>query len=273
MERRTFLRSATLTALSPLLTVVGSAVQEQQWQPDGRGARGRLGVLTPDFDPVPESEITVIVPEGVTVHASRVVWNRQARSFAEPPHVDTAVERLAELGPQAILFGFASSSYMITRAEEEALVARLSKIAPRSTILLPTLAAVGALRTLSVRRIAIMHPPWFSSEVNAAGEAYFRGHGLDVISCTRMTPARTFTEVPPTEVFERARALVPPAAEALLISGNGLRAVGAIGRLEAALDRPVLTANQVLAWAALSRLGLGGEVTRYGRVFQAAVPR
>jgi maleate isomerase len=270
MQRRALLRTATLAAAAPFIPATGaSAAQEPGWQPDGRGARARLGVLTPDFDPVPESEIAAIAPPGVSVHASRVFWNRQARSFADPPHVDGAVERLAELAPQMILFGFSSSSYAITRTEENALLARLAQHAQRSTIVLTTLAAVAALRALRIRRVAIMHPPWFSSEINAAGEAYYRSHGFDVVACSRLTPARTFTEVEPAEVYERASTLVPATAEALLIGGNGLRAVGTIARLEASLNRPVLTANQVLAWAALSRLGLAGEVTKYGRVFQA----
>lgn len=273
MQRRALLRSATL-GIAPLLSGANPfPLQEPRWQPDGVGDKARLGVLTPDFDPVPETEVAVIAPVGVSVHASRVFWNRQARSFADPPHVDTAVERLAELAPQMILFGFSSSSYFLTRSEEDALLARLAQHAPRSTIVLTTLAAAAALRALKVRRVAVMHPPWFSNETNAAGEAYYRSHGFDVVACAQMTPARTFREVAPAEVFERANAFVPPSAEALLISGNGLRAVGMIAHLEAVLNRPVITANQVLAWAALARLGLAGEVTRYGRIFQVPVPQ
>jgi len=52
-------------------------------------------VLTPDFDPVPESEMWAMARRGVSIHVSRVPWNRDARSFAEPPHVDTAAEQLA----------------------------------------------------------------------------------------------------------------------------------------------------------------------------------
>jgi len=121
-----------------------------------------------------------------------------------------------------------------------------------------------------VNRIAIMHPPWFTAETNANGERYYRGHGFDVVRCERMTPARRFVEVRPAEVFERARSLVPSDAEALVIAGNGLRAAGTIVALEAALQRPVVTANQVLLWAALRHLGGANTVTRYGRIFQTA---
>jgi len=62
---------------------------------------------------------------------------------------------------------------------------------------------------------------------------------------------------------------VPSDAEATVIGGNGLRAVGAIAALEADLGRPVLTANQVLLWAALRVAGADpGWVTDYGRLFR-----
>lgn len=269
MNRRTLLRSAALSALaSPLLPQRFPSVQGAQWQPDGR-SRVRIGLLTPDFDPVPESEIAAMAPPGVSVHASRIPRRPEARGYAEAPHADTAVDRLTELAPPVILFGYSSSSYVIERHEEESLRTRLQKV-PGTTVILPTLAAVAALRALGIQHIAIMHPPWFSADMNAKGERYYRGHGLEVVRCERMAPARTFTEVKPAEVFERAKALIPSNAECLLIAGNGLRAVGAIAQLEAALKRPVLTANQVLLWAALQRIGGASSVTRYGRVFRVA---
>jgi len=273
MNRRTLVHSVALSAFgtSYLPKCLESAAQGPRWQLDGVGSRARIGVLTPDFDPVPESEVTAMAPRGVSVHSSRVVRHRQARAFAEPPHVDNAVDRLAELAPRAILYAYSSSSYVIERREEDALRDRLEQRVSGTTVILATLAAVAALRALKVKRIAIMHPPWFSAEMNASGERYYRGHGFDVLQCARMTPARTFTEVPAAEVFERAKALVPAGAEALFIAGNGLRAVGAISALEEVLERPVLTANQVLLWAALQRVGGANEVTPYGRIFQTPV--
>ena len=81
-----------------------------------------------------------------------------------------------------------------------------------------------------------------------------------------MTPARQFTEVPPAEVYECVRTNVPRQAEAIFISGNGLRAIGAIHALEENLGRPVLTANQVALWEAL-RMGTTSNVIGYGTVF------
>jgi maleate isomerase len=272
MNRRTLLRSAALSAFAtPLFPERRvSTLQGARWQSDGLGSRARVGVLTPDFDPVPESEIAAMAPPGISVHSSRIARRPQARGYTEAPHVDNAVDRLAELAPPAILFGYSSSSYFIERREENALRTRLEQKIAGTTLILPTLATVAALRAMKINRIAIMHPPWFSAETNANGERYYRGHGFDVVRCELMTPARTFTEVQPAEVFERATALVPSDAEALVIAGNGLRAVGTITALEAELKRPVVTANQVLLWAALRHLGGANTVTRYGRIFQIA---
>jgi maleate isomerase len=103
--------------------------------------------------------------------------------------------------------------------------------------------------------------------VNAKAMDYFRTQGFEVTLCARMTPARAFTEIPPTEVYEWARTNVPQQAETVFIGGNGLRAVGAIHALEKSLRRPVLTANQVALWDALRVLGITSKVIQYGSIF------
>ena len=185
MNRRTLLRSAAFSAFAtPLLPERRVSTQQgARWQADGVGSRARIGVLTPDFDPVPESEITAMVPPGISVHSSRIARRPQARGYTEAPHVDDAVDRLAELAPPVILFGYSSSSYFIEQQGENALRTRLERKVAGTRVILPTLATVAALRALKVNRIAIMHPPWFSAETNANGERYYRGHGFDVVRC------------------------------------------------------------------------------------------
>jgi maleate isomerase len=61
---------------------------------------------------------------------------------------------------------------------------------------------------------------------------------------------------------------VPTDAEALVIGGNGFRAVGTISALEEDLGRPMVTANQALLWAALRAADADpGSVSDYGRLF------
>ncbi|HMG88895.1 MAG TPA: hypothetical protein VK589_02510, partial [Chryseolinea sp.] len=59
MKRRDFINVSGLgiygTMASPLSSTV--TAEQNNWQPDGSGFLGRFGLLTPDFDPVPESEM------------------------------------------------------------------------------------------------------------------------------------------------------------------------------------------------------------------------
>lgn len=243
------------------------------WRPDGKGTLARFGVLTPHFDPVPETEIAAMAPAGVSIHAARVQWSGGARAFAEPPYVDEAVAELAGAGPRnlnpdAILFAFTSSSYALGVAAEDAARARLEQRANGIPVIFASEAAQAALNLLGARRICLIHPPWWSETSNEQGAAYFRARGFEVVECVRVTPQRSFAEVDPQEVFEFVNEHTPGSAEAVFIGGNGMRSAGAIAALEAALGRPVITANQVLLWDGLRRIGNAGLVRGYGSIFQ-----
>ena len=241
------------------------------WQSDGLGSLARIGVLTPDNDPVPESEMWAMAPRGVSIHASRIRWNGDARSLAEPPHVDTAAELLSGLKPDVIVYAFTGSSYLLGVEADDSLRARLEARACAVPVILTAPAASEALRCLGVHRLALIHPPWFTDQVNAKGPIYFQARGFSVISCARMIPARSFMEVSPAEVYDWCKEHVSEDAEAVFIGGNGMRAIGAIHALEKALAMPVLTANQVGMWQALRLVGLTAPIPEYGRIFRERV--
>jgi maleate isomerase len=271
MQRRQFVSLAGMAAIATqrFASAKLAASERSSWQPDGAGSLARIGVLTPDFDPVPESELWAMAPHGVSIHGSRVTWkwNHDPREFAEAPQLDNAIDQLVALKPRAIAYAFTSSSYAIGAEAEDAQKTRLAKRAGASVIL-TCVAATEALRLIGAHRIALIHPPWFSEETSAKGKEYFQKQGFEVALCKRMTPERAFTEVPPAEVYEWVRANVPPKADAILIGGNGLRAIGTIQALEENLRRPVLTANQVVLWAALRAAGVTSMPSGYGRLLR-----
>lgn len=263
-------RRAALSAVVSLgaMTLGGCAsaiAGARRWQGDGVGSLGSFGVLTPHFDPVPESEMWAMAPQGISIHAARVPG--ETRKFAEPPNVDEATERLAKVGLKAILFAFTTSSYVLEGDGESRLRARLEQRSNGIPVILTAQAATAALRSLGSKRIAILHPPWWTDTVSDRGAVYFRDRGFEVLECRRMEPLRPFTEVPAEEVFAFVSSNTPRPADSVFIGGNGMRTVGAIEALEQRLGRPVLTANQVLLWAALRLLGQTRLVRGYGRIF------
>lgn len=270
MQRRQFLIAAGFgVAGASIARSQRMQAQDVRWAPDGAATIARFGVLTPAFDPVPETEMWAMVPRGVSIHASRIPRTAASgASVVEPPHIDDAVDRLVELAPSAILLGYTSSSYALGAEADDRVRVRLEQRAKGIRVIFPCPAAATALRLLNVQRISVFHPPFWKEEANEQGSVYWRAAGFDVLQCRRLQPDRSsFTEIPAAEVFEFVSAHTPPAAQAVFIGGNGMRAVGTIRALEARLRRPVLSANQVVLWEALRGIGRAASVTNYGSIF------
>jgi maleate isomerase len=253
------------------------------WRPDGWEARWRIGLLTPHADVGPESELRAMAPPDVGIHAARVRFGAMAaggvmdptiplapvRAFAEPPYVDDAIELLAAAPVHAIGFGFTSSAYVLGAAAEEDMLERLRARAGGLPVVSPTAAAVTALRGFGVQRVALVDPPWFDAELNELGREYFQAAQFDVVFAAPAALPSEQRRITADDLFEWVRKNVPPTAEAVSIGGNGFRAVGIIDALEAELGRPILTANQVLLWAALRAAGADSAVVdSYGRLFR-----
>jgi maleate isomerase len=251
------------------------------WNADGWESRTRIGLLTPHADVGPESELQAMAPAEVTIHSARVEFDAMApgggmdptiplapvRAFAEPPNVDEAVAQLAAAPVRAIAFGFTSSAYAIGHAGEASMIERLGRRSRGIPVVATCAAAVEALGTFDVERLALIDPPWFDLELDGLGAAYFEDQGFEVVYHEPCGLPSDQTKVQPAELYDWARGHVPDTAQAVFIGGNGFRAVGVIESLERELRRPVLTANQVLLWAALQAAQASVAVNGYGRLF------
>jgi maleate isomerase len=253
-----------------------------RWRPDGWEASLRIGVLTPHADVCPESELQAMAPAGVAIHATRVPLGAMAaggamdptiplapvRAFAEPPHVDDAAELLAAAPLDAITYGFTSSAYVIGRDGEAEMIRRLERRTRGIPVVAACAAAADGLRALGARRIALFDPPWFDAELNGLGRRYYESAGFEVVLAAPCGLPSDQAKVTPAGLHAWVCEQTSPDADAIVIGGNGFRAVGAIAALEEDLDRPVVTANQALLWASLLAASADGRsVSGYGRLF------
>jgi maleate isomerase len=256
------------------------------WQPDGWG-QTRIGVLTPHADIVPEAEFSALASSGISIHAARIpfggyrpggmmdptIADDPVRAFADPPAVDDAAEMLAMAPLHAIVFGFTSSSYVRGAADDATLKSRLEVRTRGIPVVIPCAAAATALATLSAKRIALISPPWFSTEMAQQGVRYFQTQGFEAVYSAPAGLPSDQQAIQPDQLYNWVRSQVPKSAEAIFIGGNGFRAIGVINALEDSLDRPILTANQVAFWYALRLTGTRAPVVNYGRIFELDLPR
>jgi maleate isomerase len=259
------------------------SVQETRWNRDGWEATVRIGVLTPHADVGPESELQAMAPPGVAIHATRVPFGAMAakgvmdltiplapvRTFAEPPHLDNAAELLAAAPLKAITYGFTSSAYVIGVEGEDEMIARLERRTRGIPVVATCKAAVEGLRVLGARRIALIDPPWFDTELNGLGRRYYESAGFEVVYSSPCGLPSAQVKITPADLHAWVSEQISTTdAEAIVFGGNGFRAVGAIAALEEDLGRAVVTPNQALLWAALRMTDAGpGSVTDYGRLF------
>jgi maleate isomerase len=160
---------------------------------------GRIGILPPAGGAVPESEFAALSSPGISIHAAPVPFGPRsatqrgrdpaasaltlegARSFAESPKLEEATELLARMPLKAIAYCFTSSSYALGAAGDETLKARLEKQTQGIPVVITCMSAKLALHALGVQRLAIIHPPWFSVQLDRQGADYFRTAGFDVV--------------------------------------------------------------------------------------------
>jgi maleate isomerase len=255
------------------------------WQPDGWG-QTRIGVITPDGDIVPEMEFNALAPDGVSIHTTRIpfggyrpggkmdptIANDPVRAIADPPAVDDAADMLAMAPLHAIVFGFTSSSWVRGAADDAALKSRLEARTRGIPVVITSAAAAIAMDALSAKTVALISPSWFSAEMAQQGARYFQSQGVEIVYSAPAGLPSDQQAIQPEQLYSWVRSHVPKNAEAVFIGGNGFRAISVIKALEEALDRPVLSANQVAFWCALRLSGTRAPIVNYGRIFEFDLP-
>jgi maleate isomerase len=114
-------------------------------------------------------------------------------------------------------------------------------------------ALLDALRHLGVHDVAVASP--YLPGLGAHLDASLLAAGFRVVSHQRLGLDRHIWRVPGSAVRDLVLAADRDAAEAVFVSCTNLRTYDVIAEHEAALGKPVLSANQVSLWSALRQAG------------------
>lgn len=257
---------------------------------DNWGDLARIGMFIVGAETVPEAEWWAMAPPGVSIHAARVTapapwakWSTDGRDLELVPDIQRGAAQLAALAPTAVVIAHSSSSIAGGTGWDEAVIAKLAMSMPHSTpITTNGIDCVRALRASDVKSPFLVFPPWFSDAIITRGVSYFGQNGFPASTQIRQTPEEKWRKVRPENLYgalmhidqrtdillDQIVTMCPKEADGVFIAGTGVRCVGIISALEAALDRPVITANQASLWRCLSLAGISTPISGYGALLQ-----
>jgi maleate isomerase len=216
----------------------------------------RVGLIIPSSNRMVEQEMAPAFPHGIYVHVTRLrMTGANRRAFDHlMPSIEEAARALVDARCDVVAFHCTANSMEGGRDGEEQILATLSRAgAPLATT---TITAIQrALDALGARRIVLITP--YSAATTEHEAAFLRQAGYDVLSAEGFALAGSdaYCATPPQFWRDRTFEAVRPDADAYLISCANISVFGVIRELEARLEHPVVTSNQVVIWDALRLIG------------------
>lgn len=177
------------------------------------------------------------------------------------------VRQLAGSSPQAVMWACTSGSFVFGPSgarQQAAKVAAAAGVPASST----SIAFVDALRHLGIRRVAVAAS--YPHDVAEHFVEFLSADGVAVVAMGShgiVTAAEVGT-LSPDRVIEMVTAADHPDAQAVLVPDTAMHTLAIIDRLEAAVGKPVLTANQVTVWKGLQLAGRVPVIAGLGRLFE-----
>jgi maleate isomerase len=145
-----------------------------------------------------------------------------------------------------------SGSFIGGLAGEAALVAAMEDAGAPAAVTTSG-ALLIALRHLGITRIATVTP--YTEDLTEGLDTYLAEAGVEVVASAGLGLRSEIWTVPYETTSDLVRDTDTRDAEAVFVSCTNLPTYDVIAKLEAELDKPVLTANQVTIWSALVLAG------------------
>ena len=216
-----------------------------------------IGVVAP-YDFALDRELWRWVPDDVTLHLTRTPYAPLAATLemavhvSDPELIARATTDVLPVAPLAVAYACTSGSFVGGLTGEAALVdAMVAAGAPNAVT--TSGALLLALRHLGINRVATVTP--YTDDLTAGLTAFLAEAGVEVVATAGLGLIAHIWTVPYEATVELVRSIDTTAADAVFISCTNLPTYDVIAGLEAMIGKPVLTANQVTMWSALSVAG------------------
>jgi maleate isomerase len=216
-----------------------------------------IGVVAP-YDFALDRELWRWVPDDVSLYLTRMPYVPLAATvemaihISEPALVARGAIDVLSVSPLVTAYACTSGSFIGGLAGEAALVAAMEDAGAPSAVTTSG-ALLIALRQLGITRIAAVTP--YTEDLTEGLDTYLAEAGVEVVASAGLGLRSEIWTVPYETTSDLVRDTDTPDAEAVFVSCTNLPTYDVIAKLEAELGKPVLTANQVTIWSALTLAG------------------
>jgi maleate cis-trans isomerase len=235
----------------------------------GYGWRGRIGLMITSLNGVVEQEAPKMLPEGVSVHFTRLrygaITNEGAKlvaeSIEEPAKLLTGDGRTPV---DVVCFLFWGGSVSKGAGADKEMIERIEKATGVPALTAGT-AVVQALEKLGAETVSAGVP----IDVQIPGAKQFlEGNGFKVkdVKSLGLPTAWNVLGQPPSVAYRLGRELDSTDVDAVVLPNSNLRTIEAIDPLEVDLGKPVVTGNQASIWACLRKIHVNDPITGFGKL-------
>ena len=241
--------------------------------------RARIGVLVPFTNTNLEPDLTLMRPDGVSLHFARLggydedeIPDEDQMAGLGAADLDAPLRLLLGVKPDVVLYGCTSATLAHGPGFDRDLAAT---IRTRSGAACVTAAGalVAALRAVGARRIGFASP--YVPVLNDRAIGFLADEGIETIA--RADIEATLSNegqgaLTPDDVIALGLRADHPGADAVVLSCTDMRAVEGIARLEQTLGKPVITSNQAMLFQTLTQLKSVEAPHGFGQLFERLRP-
>jgi len=232
------------------------------------GWRARIGLIVPSSNTTMEEEFRKILPEGVSIHISRIRLRTVTRKelIEMEKGIDKAANELSDAEADIIVFGCTTGSLVGGYGYDIKLSKRIEKVSGRPALTTST-AVINAFKALNIKKVSVATP--YIDELNIDEKRFFEDNGFKVVDIKGLGLRNNIDigKQPPNVSYRLAKSLNLNGVECVFISCTNFRTIEIIRPLEMDLGIPVVTSNQATFWYTFKKLGIMYKNDLLGKLF------
>ncbi|RLG99675.1 maleate cis-trans isomerase [Candidatus Bathyarchaeota archaeon] len=229
----------------------------------------RLGLIIPSSNTTMEPEFYEMLPEGFTVHTTRLrLETVTVEGLAKMEEkVEEEAIKLADAAVDVIGFGCTSGSLFKGPGHDRMIEEKIERISGKPAVATAG-AVVKALKTLKIKKVAVATP--YIAEINELEEKFLVANGLEVVDLKGLELSDNIKigRIDSQTAFKLVTSLKHETADGIFISCTNFPTIKIIQKIEDELEKPVISSNTATLWAMLKKCKVSVKIKGYGKLLE-----